>query len=69
MNKPNDQTTCGVCGQIRPDADPPPTFTEVQIGTTSDGKPIVRPRLNKPVRMDPETGAICWCPPPPEVNH
>lgn len=38
----------------------PPTFTEVQVGTTPDGKPIVKPVLNKPVKVDPETGAVSW---------
>ena len=56
--------TCGVCGrQLTEDAlFNPPTFTNVQVGTTPDGKPMVRPVLNKPIRMDPETGAVCWCP-------
>lgn len=55
-------TTCGVCGQQRPINDPPPTFANIKVGTTSEGKPILRPVLDKPIRMDPETGAICWCP-------
>lgn len=56
---------CGVCGQDRPLDDPPPTLTEVRVGTTDDGKAMVRPTLSKPIRTDPETGAICWCPTKP----
>lgn len=65
MTMPEDETmmaTCGVCGRLSRMDDPPPTFTEAQVGTTSDGKPIVRPVLSRPVRMDPDTGAVCWCP-------
>lgn len=60
----SDYGTCGVCGrQLDDDAIfDSPTVSNVQIGTTPDGKPIVRPQLSKPLRMDPETGAVCWCP-------
>lgn len=44
---------CGVCGQARPLNDPPPVFREVQVGTTGDGKPMVRPALDKPIRVGP----------------
>lgn len=52
--------TCAVCGSVFDPADPPPTF-----GLRPDpNRPgVVRPVLNKPIRMDPETGAVCWCPP------
>lgn len=53
---------CGVCGSESDPCAPPPGFTEVQVGTTSDGKPILRPVLNAPMRMDAKTGAVCWCP-------
>lgn len=44
--------TCGVCGAKFDADDPPPTWS---LG------PDGRPKLSKPVRMDPETGAMCWC--------
>lgn len=54
--------TCGVCGREVDPNDPPPTFTDIRIGTTGDGKRIVQPTISKPIRMDPEMGAVCWCP-------
>lgn len=50
--------TAVINGQV----DAPPTVSNVQIGVTDDGKPITQPQLSKPMRMDPETGAVCWCP-------
>lgn len=51
--------TCGVCGQqLTGDWLTPPTFRLEKVGN------VVRPVLNKQVRVDPETGAICWCDPP-----
>lgn len=47
--------TCGVCGAPFDANDPPPTWSLDPSG---------RPVLNKPIRMDPETGAMCWCPEP-----
>lgn len=55
MNKP----TCGVCGrEITEDFFEPPTF----VLQREPGTNRVRPVLPAPIRMDPETGAICWCP-------
>lgn len=56
--------TCGVCGRALTidELKDPPRVRNVRIGTTPDGKPIIRPQLSKPLRMDPETGAVCWCP-------
>lgn len=51
--------TCGVCGApLTADAMEPPTFRLVEEGG------VTRPVLSKPIRMDPETGAVCWCSPP-----
>jgi hypothetical protein len=48
---------CGVCGsEIAEDFFEPPTFTNEEVGPG-----VVRPVLSKPMRIDPETGAICWC--------
>lgn len=57
--------TCGVCGQQRDIDDPPPTLTNVVVGTDADGRTIVRPTLSTHIRHDPETGAVCWCQPKP----
>lgn len=49
MSKP----TCGVCGRaLTSDFSEPPTWQLDENG---------RPKLNKKIRMDPETGAVCWC--------
>jgi hypothetical protein len=65
MNEPEivNLWICAVCGrQLTEDAlFNPPTFTNVQTGTTPDRKRIMAPALNQPLRMDPETCAICWC--------
>lgn len=52
--------TCGVCGRpLTPEALEPPTWRNEPV----PGRPgVVRPVLSKPLRMDPETGAVCWCP-------
>lgn len=52
MTKP----ICGVCGRESDDLHDPPTFTYVE-----DERGRLKPVLNKPIRMDPETGAVCWC--------
>lgn len=45
--------TCAVCGrEVTDDWFNPPTFS---LGP--DGRPV----LSKPIRHDPDTGAICWC--------
>lgn len=59
--------TCGVCGSpLTPDWMDPPTFTLQPVpdhpATFTLHPGAVRPVLNKPIRMDPETGAVCWCP-------
>lgn len=57
---------CGVCGQpllSSPSDLGSPTYTSRPAGTTADGKVIMRPFLDQPFRMDPETGAVCTCPP------
>lgn len=52
---------CGVCGQEITDEAAffdPPTFTMQPV----PGRPgVVRPVSNKPTRVDPETGGVCWC--------
>lgn len=52
---------CGVCGSDMTPADflEPPTFRNEP---DPDNPSVVRPVLSKPIRMDPETGAVCWCP-------
>jgi hypothetical protein len=67
MNEPGELDmaalpTCGVCGAPFDASDPPPVVTLRPV----PGKPgAVRPVLDKPIRMDPATGAMCWCPPRP----
>lgn len=62
MNEPTTEPTCGVCGAPFDAADPPPVFTLRAV----PGKPgVVRPVLDKPIRMDPASGAVCWCPQSP----
>lgn len=52
--------TCGVCGRPVDVADlAPPTVSMVEVPDHSGL--VVRPVLSKPIRMDPETGAVCWC--------
>jgi hypothetical protein len=36
----------------------PPTFSLQEVGPG-----VVRPVLSKPIRVDPESGAVCWCAP------
>lgn len=59
------EPTCGVCAQpLTSDWMDQPTFSFVEV----PGRPgAVRPVLNKPIRMDPDTGAVCWCPQPVPV--
>lgn len=56
-----DKPRCGVCGAaVSADFFEPPTFSMQEV----PGRPAaMRPVLNKPIRIDPETGAMCWCPP------
>jgi len=50
---------CGVCGSpVTDDSFEPPTFSMVEVGAG-----VMRPVPSKPIRMDPETGAVCWCQP------
>ncbi len=51
--------TCGVCGrELTADALTPPTVRLEPV----PGRPgVVRPVLSKAVRIDPDTGAVCWC--------
>jgi hypothetical protein len=51
--------TCGVCGSeiTLSDLSDPPTF---RYEPDPANPKLVRPVLNKPIRMDPETGAVCW---------
>lgn len=60
MSKDAPNGYCGVCGApIGDDFWDPPTFTNEPV----PGRPgMVRPVLSKPIRLDPETGAMCWCP-------
>lgn len=51
--------TCSVCGAPFDPTDPPPTWSYVE-----DEQGRLKPVLNKPIRMDSETGAVCWCPRP-----
>jgi len=53
------EPTCGVCGRVLTDEAMrnPPTWRLEPV----PGANAVRPVLNKPIRMDPETGAVCWC--------
>lgn len=55
IDEPTTKPTCGTCGQETDPTDPPPTWSL----DPATGRPV----LSKPIRMDPETGAICWCPP------
>lgn len=49
--------TCGVCGQpISYPFPRQPTFRIVMDGS------VVRLMLDRPFRVDLETGAMCWCP-------
>lgn len=48
---------CAVCGQPIGSLEPP-TYRLVEV---EPGK--VAPVLSKPIRMDPQTGAVCWCEP------
>jgi hypothetical protein len=53
---------CGVCGNdvTLSDLGDPPAFRY----EPDPGNPrIMRPVLSKPIRVDPETGAVCWCGP------
>lgn len=48
---------CGVCGApLTADWMDPPTFSLQEVAPG-----VVRPVLSKPIRMDPESGAVCWC--------
>lgn len=52
-----DRGTCGVCGTpLTDDFFEPPTY---RLEPDEHGR--MRPVLSKPIRMDPETGAVCWC--------
>ena len=54
MNPATGLGSCSVCGrELTEDFLHPPTWSLDPSG---------RPVLNKPIRMDPETGAACWCP-------
>lgn len=56
-----DAARCGVCGRpLTPDWLDPPTWT---LEAVADKPGTMRPVLNKPIRVDPETGAVCWCTP------
>jgi hypothetical protein len=63
-DEPSGTPACGVCGApLTADWWEPPTWSFVDV---PDRPGVVRPVLDKPIRVDPESGAVCWCPPRPD---